>query len=249
MSEIKVLGGSTQSEKERRQDLLECLRDTPIPDGELLHNLGLFLGRQSLSRILFMHDLYTRIVPVHGIVAEFGVRWGQNLALFMAFRGMLEPFNYNRRIVGFDTWEGFPTVDLKDGVQVAAGDYAVTSGYRDYLEHLLALHEAESPIPHKKKFELVQGDATVKFESYLEDNPQTIVALAYFDFDIYAPTRRCLELLLPRVTRGSVIAFDELNCPEFPGETIALMETVGLSRYAIRRTPHNPLVSYLVIDA
>ena len=59
---------------------------------------------------------------------------------------------------------------------------------------------------------------------------------------------RCLELLLPRLTRGSVIAFDELNSPEFPGETLALMETIGLSRYAIRRSPLNPLVSYLVID-
>jgi len=26
------------------------------------------------------------------------------------------------------------------------------------------------------------------------------------------------------------------------------METVGLSRYAIRRSPLNPLISYLVID-
>lgn len=33
---------------------------------------------------------------------EFGVRWGQNLALFESFRGIYEPYNYNRKIVGFD---------------------------------------------------------------------------------------------------------------------------------------------------
>ena len=29
--------------------------------------------------------------------------------------GLYEPFNYTRRIVGFDTFEGFPSVDPKDG--------------------------------------------------------------------------------------------------------------------------------------
>ncbi len=46
---------------------------------------------------------------------EFGVKWGQNLALFQSFRGMYEPYNHNRKIIGFDTFEGFPSVDKKDG--------------------------------------------------------------------------------------------------------------------------------------
>jgi hypothetical protein len=248
MAQIRVLGGSSTTQLQRRARLLQMLKATPLPDDELLHNLGLFVGRQNLSRIFLMQELYRQIVPVMGIVVEFGVRWGQNLALFSALRGMYEPFNYNRRIVGFDTWEGFPSVDPKDGDKVGVGDYGVSDGYVGYLEELLALHEAESPIADKRKFELVVGDATRTFEDYLQRNPQTIVALAYFDFDVYAPTKRCLELLLPRVTRGSVVAFDELNCPEFPGETLAVLETVGLGRYALRRNPDNPLISYMVID-
>lgn len=53
---------------------------------------------------------------------------------------------------------------------------------------------------------------------------------------------------MPYVTKGTVIAFDELNCPEFPGETLAFREVLGLSRYAIRRDPSNPLTSYIVIE-
>jgi hypothetical protein len=195
-----------------------------------------------------MNDLYLKIVDVHGIIIEFGVRWGQNLALYQNLRGIYEPFNYNRKIVGFDTFEGFPEVDDKDGGKVTIGDYNVTENYEDFLKKVLLYHESESPIAHKRKFELVKGDATKTFEQYLIDNPETIVALAYFDFDIYKPTKVCLELLLKRVTRGSVIAFDELNCPEFPGETIAVMEAIGLSKYAIKRSPLNPLISYLVVD-
>jgi hypothetical protein len=249
MPDINVVGGSTEEETERTARLRQLLADSPIPTAELMSNLGLYLRRQTLSRILLMHEIFQMILPVHGVVVEFGVRWGQNLALFTAFRGMYEPYNYNRRVIGFDTWDGFPAVDAKDGSRVAAGDYGVTPGYMDHLGEVLELHEADSPIAHKRKFELVRGDATETFGRFLEANPQTVVALAYFDFDLYAPTKACLELLLPRLTRGSVIAFDELNCPEFPGETLAVMETIGLSRYAIRRSPLNPLVSYLVIDS
>ena len=249
MPDINVVGGSTEDETERAARLRQLLAESPIPTTELMSNLGLYLRRQTLSRIMLMHEIFQMIVPVHGVIVEFGVRWGQNLGLFSAFRGMYEPFNYNRRIIGFDTWDGFPAVDAKDGSTVVAGDYGVTPGYMDHLEEVLGLHEADSPIAHKRKFELVRGDATETFGRFLQENPQTVVALAYFDFDLYAPTKACLELLLPRLTRGSVIAFDELNCPEFPGETLAVMETIGLSRYAIRRSPLNPLVSWLVIDS
>jgi hypothetical protein len=245
---IRTLGGSTASEVSNKAQLAARLRSAAIPDGELLDNLGLFLTRQTLSRINFMQQLYQMIVPVHGVIMEFGVRWGQNLALFSALRGIHEPFNYNRRLVGFDTFSGFPAVSSEDGGSVAVGDYAVTENWKDELEAVLNFHEANAPIPQKKKFELVQGDATQTLPRYLADHPETIVALAYFDFDIYQPTKACLEALLPHITRGTVLAFDELNCPEFPGETLAVREVLGLSRYAIRRDPNNPLTSYLVVD-
>jgi hypothetical protein len=74
-----------------------------------------------------------------------------------------------------------------------------------------------------------------------------VIALAYFDFDLYRPTKNCLEAIMPHVTRGSVLAFDEVNCADFPGETLALREVLGLSTHALRRDPNNPLASYLVI--
>jgi hypothetical protein len=95
---------------------------------------------------------------------------------------------------------------------------------------------------------LIKGDATITFPNYLSSNPETVVALAYFDFDLYKPTKTCLEAILPYLTKGSILAFDELNCPEFPGETIAFREVLGLNRYALRRDTSNPLTSYLVIE-
>ncbi len=248
MTKINVLVGSSNQEVTLREKFYQQFKEMPIAEAEQLSNLGLFLNRQTLSRILFMNELYQKIINVHGIVIEFGVRWGQNLALFSNFRGIYEPFNYNRRIIGFDTFSGFPSIDPKDSHSVSIGDYAVTEGYETYLNDILDYHEKESPIAHKRKFDLIKGDATKTFEAYLDHNPETIVAFAYFDFDIYEPTKKCLELLLPRLTMGSIIAFDELNCPNFPGETLAVQEVLGFSQYAIKRSPLNPLISYLQID-
>lgn len=245
---IKTLGGSTSAEVAGKEQLSAHLRAARIPDGELLDNLGLYLTRQALSRINFIQGIYELILPVHGVVMEFGVRWGQNMALFSALRGIHEPFNYSRKVIGFDTFEGFPSVSSEDGGQVQVGDYGVSSGWKGELEKILAFHERNAPIAHKTKFELVQGDATKTLPDYLEAHPETVVALAYFDFDLYKPTRDCLEAILPYLTKGSVLAFDELNCPEFPGETMAVREVLGLSRHAIRRDPASPLTSYLVID-
>jgi hypothetical protein len=247
---LKTKYFSSSNEQKRREDFRDLFQNSPIPKAETLSNLGLFLNRQTLSRILFMHELYQKIINVNGVIMEFGVRWGQNLALFESFRGIYEPFNYTRKIIGFDTFEGFPSVHEKDGGSeiIQVGAYSVTKGYEDYLSDVLQYHEQESPIPHIKKYDLIKGDATVTVPNYLIQHPETIIAFAYFDFDIYEPTKVCLEAIKPHITKGTVIAFDELNHPDYPGETLAVKEALGINNYKIIRTPLTPYISYLVIE-
>jgi len=241
---------SAAREKTTRQEFRELFGRCPIPDNELLGNLGLFINRQALSRLLYMHDLYRKIINVQGIVMEFGTRWGQNLALFHSFRGIYEPFNYARKIVGFDTFQGFLGVSEQDGKGAAAiaGGYGVAEGYESYLDAVLQYHEQESPLSHIRRFELRKGDASLTLAEYLKENPETIIAFAYFDMDLYEPTKKCLELVMNHVTRGSVLGFDELNYHHFPGETSAFREILGLLRYRIERSSLDPLSSFVVIE-
>ncbi|WP_321494913.1 hypothetical protein [uncultured Desulfobacter sp.] len=249
-NEFHIKSNSSSKEKQGRDRFFRQFEQCPIPRDELLRNLGLFINRQAISRMLFFHELYKKIVPVHGIIVEFGVRWGADLTLLSSLRGIYEPYNYNRKIVGFDTFSGFPSLCGKDGDDEIAnpGAYGVTPDYDAYLETVLDYHETESPISHIKKYELVKGDATQTLENYLEAHPETIIALAYFDFDLYEPTKRCLELIRPHLTKGSVVGFDELNCPDFPGETRAVRDVFGLDRYAIQRLASNPNPSFIVIE-
>jgi hypothetical protein len=228
----------------------DLLKDCPISDDQLLSNLGLFLESKNLSRILFMDFLFRQIIDVQGVIMEFGTRWGQNMALFEALRGIYEPFNRHRKLIAFDTFEGFPSLHKKDGESemMQVGQLALSENYEEYLETVLRAHETLNPLSHIKKFELRKGDATVEVPKYLEEHQHTIVALAYFDFDLYEPTKKCLELIKPRLTKGSVLGFDELNDPDSPGETLAVMEALGLNNIRLKRFPHASRVSYCVIE-
>jgi hypothetical protein len=247
---IKAKWNASEREAEIRRGIVEDFRNCPIPDSEILQNLPLFISRQNLSQMLFINEMYQHILDVHGVIMEFGVRWGRNMALYESLRGIYEPFNHNRKIIGFDTFTGFPSVDSKDGSDqiISVGAYNVTDNYTDYLSRVLDYHEQESPISHIKKYELVVGDASSGIEQYLDAHPETIVAMAYFDFDIYQPTRDCLSAIKDRLTKGSVIGFDELNNATYPGETLALKETLGLGAYQIRHSRFSPTQSYLVIE-
>jgi len=248
--EIKAKWNASEKEVLLREQLIKYFKECPIPDNEVLSNLSLFINRQNLSQMLFINELYEHIIGVHGVIMEFGVRWGRNLALYESLRGIYEPFNHNRKIVGFDTFEGFPSVNEKDGSAdiIAVGAYGVTNNYQEYLSGILDYHEQESPIAHIKKYELVKGDAVSSIQSYLASHPETIVSLAYFDFDIYEPTMACLTAIKSHLTKGSVIGFDELNNRDYPGETLALKEVLGLSNYRIRHSRYSPTQSYLIIE-
>jgi hypothetical protein len=217
---------------------------------DLLVNLPLYMRSSALAKLLWVNELYELIKPSPGVIMEFGVWWGANLTLFESLRAVHEPYNYNRRVIGFDTFGGYPESRPEDGSDplVHEGAYAVGSDYPEHLEQLIECHERENPMGHIHKHELVVGDAAKTIAEYLRAHPETIVALAYFDMQLYEPTKACLEAIRPHLVRGSVLAMDELNAREFPGETVAFREVLGLDRYMMRRSRFLPDRTYAVID-
>lgn len=241
----------SEKENEIRKNFVKHFRNCPIPEDDILQNLGLFISSKNLSRFLFMDYIYRQIVDVQGVVFEFGTRWGQNLSLFSALRGIYEPFNRLRRIVGFDTFTGFPQISDKDNRGcsiIKKGGLACAENYAEYLKKVMEYQEQDNPLAHIKKFDIRAGDAVVEIDRYLKEYPETIVALAYFDFDIYEPTKKCLEAIKNRVVKGSVLVFDELNDHDSPGETIALKEVFGLNNIRLKRFPYTSRVSYFVVE-
>jgi len=246
----KLQTRASDSQLRARQVLLELFERTPIPPDQLLVNLHLYMRSSVLAKILYVNELYQKIIHIPGVIMEFGTWWGANLVLFESLRAIYEPYNYTRKVIGFDTFTGYPSISPEDGKSELAtvGGYAVTENYEQYLAQLLDYHEQENTMSHIKKYELVRGDVCVTIDQYLAEHPETIIALAYFDLQLYEPTKKCLQAIKQYITRGTVIAMDELNSWEFPGETLAFKEIWGLGKYKIMRSQFLPDRSYIIIE-
>src|SRR3954454_196264 len=175
-----------------------------------------FSSKRSVARFLCRHELYRKVLEVNGAIVECGVFNGAGLFTWAQLANIYEPVNYNRKVIGFDTFEGFPSVSGADGSDWSEGD--LRGEGREELALSVAKLDAERHLAHIPLVELVEGDFLETGPDYLQRNPHLLVSLLYLDFDLYEPTRAALELLLPRMGRGSIVAFDELNCQSFPGE-------------------------------
>ncbi len=200
------------------------------------------------ARTLFLNDIYKSIIDVPGVICEFGVQWGGTLTQLSNLRAIYEPFNHSRTIYGFDTFTGFPSTSEKDGNKYKVGDLGTIENHEDTIDEILDLIESLSPLPGIKKHQLIKGDVCQTFAPWLDDNPHAIIALAFLDMDLYEPTKAVLSQITPRLTKGSVLVFDELNCKAFPGETVALREVFGLDRFRLRRSAPYPFCTWAVYE-
>ncbi|HLO15685.1 MAG TPA: TylF/MycF/NovP-related O-methyltransferase [Anaerolineales bacterium] len=215
-----------------------------------LRNFSKFVPRQSLSNFIAKHELFRHILTIHGHIIECGVFLGGGLMTWGQLSAIYEPVNHVRRVVGFDTFSGFPKIGDEDNGENP--EYAVSGGLStnayDDIKEAIRLYDLNRPVGHIPRIELVVGDATKTIPQYVQNNPHLVVAMLYLDFDLFDPTRIAIEMLLPRMPKGAMIVFDELNQSAWPGETLAVLETVGLRNLRIQRFPYMPQLSYAILD-
>lgn len=244
----------TKTDYEYRDALEKYIRDSPGSFTQKLENFAKYVPRQSQARYLARYELFKLVQNVQGSIVECGVLFGGGLMTFANLSTMLEPYNFQRRIIGFDTFSGFPAISRADtqgrkerkSSQLKKHGFSAGSSYEDLLE-AVSIFDRNRFLNHFPKVQIVQGDFSVTSRKYLADHPHLTISCLYLDFDLYAPTRLALELFAPRVPRGGIIVFDELNEEAFPGETIAVMETLKLSNLRLKRFPFEPRISYAVI--
>lgn len=249
-----VLGHSakqTANEKAVVPELCSAFENSPLALAYKLQGFPRHVRRQDIARFVVRYELFKLALHTNGSIVECGVFSGAGLFSWMHCSSILEPYNHTRRVIGFDTFSGFPGVheeDMKSGgsEHLHSGALATTATIKDEIERLAALHDLNRPIGHIPKVELVAGDACKTIAPYIDRNPHLLISLLYLDFDLYAPTKTALEHFFPRVVKGGIIAFDELNCPEFPGETSAFLEHFDLRQVGLRRFPYDPYISYFV---
>ncbi|GAC1505596.1 MAG: hypothetical protein NVS1B14_11120 [Vulcanimicrobiaceae bacterium] len=220
---------------------------SPCPTDKKLANFPKYVRRQTMARTLVQYEIFKRQVDVKGCVVECGVHHGGGVMAWAQFSAILEPYNYRRQIIGFDTFEGFPQVDEVDRTRdvVAPGMFKESYDVRTELGQAIAEFDENRFLNHIPKIELVAGDANETIPQYVEKNPWLIVSLLYLDFDIYKPTATALEHLIPRMPQGAIVAFDEVNNRNWPGETQALMESLELNHHRLECFAFEPNISFI----
>lgn len=229
----------------------DCFMSNPGTWEEKMEQFPKYVRRQNLTRFLALYELFKRVLGIKGSIVECGVHQGFGIAAWMKLAAILEPVNLTRRIYGFDTFSGFPSVTSNDATSlskdVKAGGLAADS--KAELEALVAAHDSTRFLGHIEKVELVKGDACSTIPQFIDSHPHLLVSLLFLDFDLYEPTKAALENFLPRMPYGAVLAFDELDNPLWPGETQAMLEHLSARRLKIERLPFDPYIGYAVLGS
>lgn len=239
----------TATEAEVGKNIERIFTECPDSVEVKLQNFPKYVRRQHLKRFLAMYELFKLVLPVKGSVIECGVFRGFGVMTWAKLSAMLEPENLTRRIYGFDTFEGFPAVGSKDKSGFAAPEVGeLSSSSHAELLQLIEEYDRDRFLGHLPKVELIAGDITKSAPAFIESHPHVVVSLLFIDCDLYEPTLAALRAFLPRMPKGAIVAFDELDNPLWPGETLAALDNDLLTSLRLRRLEWDPYIAYAVIE-
>jgi len=219
-----------------------------------LDNFEKYIRRQAMARFMARYEIFKKSLHIKGSVIECGVHHGGGVMAWAKLSATLEPVAFNRHIYGFDTFEGFPSVHDKDKAEqdypeLREGAFYSHDNILDELNECIAEYDENRFIQQYDKVKLIKGDATKTIPEFAKNNQHLVVSLLYLDFDLYEPTKVALEHFLPRMPKGAVLAFDEINNDHWPGETMAMLEAFGgsLNDYKIEKFEFEPNMAYIVL--
>lgn len=223
---------------------------SPGPASWKLQEFTKYVPRQALTRFLLRDQMFRQVLNIQGSIIEGGVLGGWGLMAWAQLSAIYEHLNYQRKIIGFDTFEGFPSLTETDagGTSPHLFEGGLFMNSYDDLQEAVRLYDMNRFLGDEPKVELVKGDACETIPQYFREHPETIISLVYLDFDLEAPTRVALEHIVPRMPKGGLVAFDELNDPGWPGETVALLETLDIRNLCIKRFTYDTKICYVVLD-
>lgn len=252
VARIHEPGKSTDAEVNYRIALEAYFQSSVGSYVEKLQNFSKYVPRQNLTNFISKYEIFKQVLTVQGSVIECGVYLGGGLMTFAQLSAILEPVNLQRKIIGFDTFSGFPSLAPEDGQgkssHAKVGGFSVSGDVHADLLECIELYDSNRFIRHLPKVSLVKGDIKETMPRFLEENPHTVVSLLYLDLDVFEPTKVAIEHLVPRMSKGAIIAFDELNSERWPGETLAVLETLGIRSLRIQRPSFDSLMSFCVLE-
>lgn len=210
-------------------------------------NFPNYTRRQVLAKFLAKYELFKKVLKIKGNIIECGVHEGGGLFSWAHFSTILEPYNYHRQIIGFDTFEGFKNLSKIDKKNPLTKTRTFKEKYNTYENIISCKKEFDKNrfLNNKEKIVLVKGLAEQTIKTYLKKNKHTVISLVYIDFDLFKPALIALKNFIPLMPKGSIIAFDEVNNPDWPGETEAMLKSLKINENKLSCLEFEPNISYI----
>jgi hypothetical protein len=234
-----------------REALEKYFNESPGTSAWKLQNFTKYVPRQSLTRFIVRYEIFKKILNIQGSIVEIGVLDGASLMSWAQFSAIFEHLNYQRRVVGFDVFGDFPVVGEHDKTGESLKMYKEGKMSLDSFDDItrsIEIFDKNRFLNNIPKVTLVKGDVKETVPDYVSKNPETIVSLLYLDVNLYEPTKVALDVFIPRMPKGSVIVFDELNDRGLPGETIALLNSLDINKTRLQRFTYDTKISFAILE-
>ncbi len=200
-----------------------------IPKGVRLKILR--INYNWLVHFLYLKELYDQISDIEGDIVECGVGYGHS---FFKLCCLSHLENKDRKIYGFDSFEGFPEPSEEDDSprNPKRGEWNVAT--IETIEKLLTKEGRIETSFIKRNVTMVKGF----FEESLHQYHGNGIAFLHLDVDLYQSYKVTLEYLWPKVVKGGIVLFDEYKqyhaSQRFPGASKAIDEFFGSVKNQIR---------------
>ena len=163
---MKITKERHAPEVKQKEILDELLNKENFPYYEMLREVSVLSPRTSIARFLTHYELFKKVVDVPGVVLDLGVFRGGSSFTFAKLIEIFCPTDVKKKVFGFDTFEGFPSLHTVDGDINQETDKKI-GGYHSNIENILQLLNTAKDIMnidrhlnHIERLEFIQGDAT-----------------------------------------------------------------------------------------
>ena len=170
-----------------------------------LSNIGLFVGKLSLFKLLTIYVLIKDIKHVKGDIIVFGVWNGKNL---LSMKNIIVYLNIKKKIYGYDWFKGLKNFSKYDQ-KINRKKYI---GNKKKIQNVIKFFGL-------KKIYLIDDDVS-NFTRYFKKSKK--FSFVYLDLDLFKPTIQILNIINKNLQKNGLIVFDQANKLEWPGENKAM---------------------------
>ncbi len=227
---VDIMSQKHEPEKLQRELLEKLWEQTGLDTFEQFRNFPVFTPRYNLARFLVHYELFKEIYLLPGAIIDLGVFQGGSTFTWAKLCEIFCPTDVKKKVYGFDTFEGFPSLNKEDGTvsdiddRKAGGYFGGSSIVKDLDLAQKAMNQ-DKHIRHIDRIEFVKGDIKKTVPKFAKTKGNEFrIALLNCDVDLYEPTSIALEHFVPYMVRGGIIILDEYATDVFGGESKAVDE-------------------------